>query len=249
MYSFGSGALFGYPTVLAGAPVTNGTPIEFATLQDISVDFSFGEKELFGRNAFANVTYRGKGKVTAKAKYATLRIKQIAEIFFGQTPSVGGNLAVFSEGPLTLTSHAATVANSATFAEDLGVVSVQTGLAYVKVASGPLQGQYSVSAGVYTFNSSETSTSFYISYTYTPASNQPSSILVQQQPLGLTTFFVAEFYSINPNTGDQLGVKFWNAMSNKFSLATKTEDFTIPDFDLSFSQDTSGRFVTIIGSN
>ena len=52
-YGFGSGVVFAVPLTNAqGNPLASGTPVRFGVLQDVSVDFSFTNKELHGQNQF-----------------------------------------------------------------------------------------------------------------------------------------------------------------------------------------------------
>ena len=63
-----------------------------------------------------------------------------------------------SPGPYTIT-----VANAATFSVDVGV-AYASGAPLVAVASAPAHGQYSVAAGVYTFNAADAGASVTITY-------------------------------------------------------------------------------------
>ena len=67
MYQFGVGALF--------AKFPDGSSVEFGTLQDCNVDFSFDKKELYGRNQFPVKIARAKGKVDCRPTMQTLRQK------------------------------------------------------------------------------------------------------------------------------------------------------------------------------
>lgn len=75
MYQFGVGALF--------AKTENGESVEFGTLQNCSIDFSFDKKELHGRNQFAVKIARGKGKVDGKAAYADIKADAINLVLNG----------------------------------------------------------------------------------------------------------------------------------------------------------------------
>ena len=59
---FGVGFLFATP---AGA---NATPMRFGALQDVSVDFSFDTKALYGSSQFALEQARGKGKIRSEER-------------------------------------------------------------------------------------------------------------------------------------------------------------------------------------
>lgn len=73
--------------------------------------------------------------------------------------SVAENDNIPGSGPYTIT-----VTHSAAFVEDLGVT--KGGTPMVKVASAPAAGQYSVAAGVYTFNAADHGAAVVISYRY-----------------------------------------------------------------------------------
>jgi hypothetical protein len=62
------------------------------------------------------------------------------------------------------------VTNSATWVLDLGVIYTATGIPLTQVASLTATGQYTYSAGVYTFYSGDASAAVQISYTYTSSS-------------------------------------------------------------------------------
>ncbi len=65
------------------------------------------------------------------------------------------------------------VDDSADFAQDQGVIFTATGVALVAVAASPGPGQYTVAAGLYTFNAADTAEAVAISYV-TNTSNQQS---------------------------------------------------------------------------
>ncbi len=64
--AFGSGVLIATPS---GA---NATPVQFGALQDVSLDFSFASKQLFGQYQFPIAFARGEGKISGKAKFANI---------------------------------------------------------------------------------------------------------------------------------------------------------------------------------
>jgi CTP:molybdopterin cytidylyltransferase MocA len=109
---------------------------------------------------------RGKCKIAGKAKFAQIVGKHVNDLFFGQTMNTGQKLTALDE-PQNVPGVAAytiTVTNSAQFVDDWGVRYSVTGLPLAKVSSAPVQGQYSVSAGVYTFASADASAAVLISY-------------------------------------------------------------------------------------
>src|SRR6185437_14518894 len=79
----------------------------------------------------------------------------------------GGGYPVVNEAdsiPVTPGPYTITVAGSANWLSDLGVVYTATGQPLQQVASGPTQGQYSVAAGVYTFAAADQGLAVLISY-------------------------------------------------------------------------------------
>ena len=163
-YSFGSGAVFGLRTDIA-----NQSPVALGTLQDIQVDFSGDLKELYGGNQFAVAVARGKTKIEGKAKFAQLNGAAFNALYFGQTSAATQTLTSLAEaGTLPAsTAYAVTCANSTTWTTDLGVSYAVTGVPFTRVAAAPTVGQYSVSAGVYTFAAADASMAVLLNYVYT----------------------------------------------------------------------------------
>lgn len=244
MFAFGSGVLQGFRT-----DVANATPVNFGLVQEVTSDWSFDLKEGYGQYQFPVVIARGKAKVTLKAK--ALRISGLAfgSFFFGIAPASGQKATAFAEaGAIPGSStYIVTVANSANFVEDLGVVSASTTLAggvgfpLTKVASGPTTGQYSVSAGVYTFAAADASKNVLISYTYTIAGSG-QKIVITNQLLGFTPTFQANLFTTFQ--GNPITMSLPNCVSSKLGFGTKLDDFTMPEFDFSIFADASGNVGT-----
>jgi hypothetical protein len=248
MFHFGSGTIWGRATSDAlGNTIANGTPRLFGTLQDVSIDISYDNKELYGRNSFPEQVARGKGKITGKASYAKIYGAMLNELFFGQTNTTGSSPVAIAEAgqvPAT-TTYIVTVANSATFFEDLGVVYAATGLSLKLVASGPTVGQYSVSAGVYTFAAADASANVQISYVYT-STIVGNTTKVLNTLMGTTPTF--EFISTFQKDGKQLNLKLYQCISTKLTMATKIDDYMIPSFDFSAFANNAGNVIDIYAS-
>lgn len=229
-YSFGAGNL-----IATKAGVAVPTPHQFAVLQEVSVEFSFNIKELMGNKAFPVAVGRGAGKIQAKAKFAAFKAQALNDLFFDGTVATGESRVAASE-PGTPSTNTLTCANSATFAEDLGVFNRNTGRFMERVASGPATGQYSVSNGVYTFASADSNPPVYLTYRYTTSTAPGKVITITNNLMGLQPTFSAVL-STRLTHGDgttrELTLKLNSCVSSKFSLGTKQEDFIIPDFDFS----------------
>jgi hypothetical protein len=82
-YSFGTGRLVATPKV--------GTPAVFGTVQDVTIDISFSDKDLRGEYLYPVDTARTQGKVGIKVKFAKIDGKLFNNIFFGANAVDNGN--------------------------------------------------------------------------------------------------------------------------------------------------------------
>lgn len=234
MYQFSSGSLYGINS--------SGAPRKFGLLQDVSVDISFTKKSLYGQNQFPVTIARGQGKLTGKAKFANLNGAMLNDLFFGQTTLTQSVMPIFGESVIVPgTPYQVTVAQGATFVDDLGVQDPTTGLYLTRVASAPATGQYSVNAasGQYTFAAADTGKNFLIDYTY-KVTTSGLSMNINQLLSGTTPNFgmlLVTKYNAKP-----LYLNLSTCMSDKLSLATKMDDFMVPEFDFE-AQATVGGFV------
>lgn len=237
-YGFGAGTIWGTSTA------TGATPIKFGALQDVSFDFSPTVKTLFGGYQFPLAARRGTVKVTGKAKFAQIQGAVYDALFFGQAGVTGQTLVANGESasiPATPGPYTVTVANSATWVTDLGVIFSLTGLPLVKVASAPATGQYSVSAGVYTFAAADQALGVKISYTYTSPTGGTTTSYTNQL-LGFTPTFSMVFNQVN--NGQQFTFTFPQCTASKLSIPTKLEDYIIQEFDFEIFADASGTIFT-----
>src|ERR1700744_4204547 len=124
MFSFGSGVLLG-----PRPDVANATPVNFGLVQEVQLDLQFTAKELYGQFQFPVAIARGQGKATGKAKMAQISGLAFNNLFFGSALT-GGQLATAFGETGTVPGSAAftiTVANSAAWQDDYGVVYAVTG--------------------------------------------------------------------------------------------------------------------------
>ena len=233
-FSFGSGSLWG---IDSGA---NPTPGKFGILQDCGVDFAFSSKTLTGSYQFPVAVARGTGKVSWKAKFAQFSGRVFNSLFFGQTKATG-QVKVSEDELGTITTAAVTVANSATWVDDLGVRYSATGLQFTRVASAPAIGQYSVAAGVYTFNASENAVVVKIDYTYADAATG-EKITIANQLLGIAPSFKTVFTQQYNSLRETLVLNA--SVAAKLSKASKTEDFSMPEMDADAFADSGNNIGT-----
>lgn len=240
-FQFGVGTLFGTPN--AGNTAANPTPTKFGTLQDVSIEFAFDQKELFGQNQFPDDVARGKGKITGKAKFARLNGKMLNDLFFGQTLSTGGTLAVLGEAhTIPATPFQVTIAppNSGTFDSILEVYYNSTGIPLVQVASGPTQGQYSITGAQITFAAADTGVAVNVSYEYT-VSSIGNTIAITNQLMGFAPRFRIDL--TNNYNANQDNLRLFACVATKLSRPSKNDDYIIEEFDFAAYADGSGKVV------
>lgn len=240
---------FGAGIVTLAPSVTNPTPVQIATLKDISLDISYTEKELRGANAFPEDVARAGGKISGKAKSGRIHGCLLALLLTGATQSTGRVIPVANEtGTIPTTPFTVTAANGATFDTDLGVIDLNTGLSMVRVASAPTTGQYSVNTttGVYTFAAADTGHQVSLRYLYKNATIG-TTLDYSNQLMGTAQQF--EVTVFNSYAGGDHGFRLYACTLPKLSLAYKSEDYTEVDLDFSAFANTAGKILSVYQSN
>jgi hypothetical protein len=226
--------------------VTNATPINIGFAQGLSLDFAGTIKELYGQNQYPLDAARGTIKVTGKATAAVVSGIAWNNFFFGNA-FVGGGFKwnVNEQSNLGAT---VVVANSATFDQDLGVVDAVSGVPFIKVASAPAAGQYSVNTatGTYSFNSSDVSAAKIglFTYTSTVAGTIGQTLNVNNTLLGTSPAFQLDYYTSRANK--PLVLRLFQCQASKLTFATKLEDFAMPEFDFSAFANSAGNIAKIV---
>lgn len=230
---FGCGYLFGTPQ--------GGSPIMFAALQNVSVDFSQDLKLLYGSSKFALEQAGGKSKIDCKADVGRIDPVLFNSIYWGGTQTTGVTLGSMSEAAtIPATPFTVTPANAATFKTNLAVYDVAAGTFMTQVPSGPTTGQYSVNAstGVYTFATADTGKAVQLYYTY-GATTGGITITGTNQTLGTVVSFSAVLQ--NAFNGKQSVLNLFKCISTKLSFPFKQDDFLLPSFTFSAQDDGTGN--------
>ena len=235
MYIFGSGALIITPSGTAQ------TPVNIGLVQEVSIDETTELKELFGQGNRALAVGAGTIKATGKAKVARVSGLAMASLLYGVTPVIGQTATAFAEaGTIPAVSiYTVTVANSATWTVDQGVVYAASGLPFKRVASAPTVGQYSVSAGVYTFAAADANAKVLLSYNYTVAATG-QNIPIASRLIGSSINFSINLYGQDPTNGSGYSLQLYNCVASKLGFQTKITDFTIPEFDFMYYANAAG---------
>lgn len=226
MYEFGVGALF--------ATNSDGSSIEFGTLQDVSLDFSFDKKELYGRRQFPVHVARGKGKIEGKATYANIQAAALNAVLNG-TISTGELIiaepvttSIPATTPYTITI---TPPSSGTINSVLQVYNVSgTTKVPMKLVTGtPTTGQYAYATGTLTFAAADAGKAIQYQYSYNITAGQ--TLQMTNSMMGTAPTFQVELYQTLDNL--PLTIVLYKVTTEKLSMSMKNEDYMIPDFSFS----------------
>lgn len=225
-------------------PGSNPTPIQVGTLKDISLDISYSVVELRGMNMFADDIALKDGKITGKAKSGRLYGAILQAIMQGMTSAAGQRAVIYDErGTVPTTPYQITVAQGATFAEDLGVVDINTGLPLTRVASAPATGQYSVNAsGQYTFAAADTTHVMSFRYAYTIAATG-STFSLLNTVMGGSTAVKYALHLYNNYQGAASGFKLPAVIFPKLGLGWKAGEYLELDIDFQAFPDSTGKVI------
>jgi hypothetical protein len=247
--AFGAGALWGNRTDVTGSGIG---PDQFGILQDVQIDWDYTTKELWGQFQFPVDIARGQGKITGRAKFARIFGAIYGDLFFGQTPATG-QLTVSENEAATVpasTPYTVTVANAASYVDDLGVfyaTGANAGNRFTRVTTPSSAGQYSVNlaTGIYTVSAGDATASLLISYLYNSTAGK--KLVLTNQFMGYTPTFKATFYTTKTTQSTPAGLALvLNACTaSKLSLPTKIDDYEIQEFDFSAFADATGAIGTL----
>jgi hypothetical protein len=219
---FGAGRFFGINNV------SNPTPSRFYVPQDNSIDFKIATKTLVGENKFPVAVAQGEISVTGKVTYGAQNARVFADLMFNIGSNTGSIVEQEREAGTVpgVSTYIITVANSATWTTDLGVMKAADGTVMTRVASSPAAGQYSVAAGVYTFAAADANLNVVISYLYTITTGEKMTMTNSLQgPAGAFTGV-----SVFPYGTDQDVLTLNNCIASDAGIATKQGDYVKPTF-------------------
>ena len=228
MYTFGVGALF--------AKFRDGTSVEFGTLQDTSLDFSFDKKELYGRKQYPVHVARGKGKIEGKSTYADIKAANLNAIL-GGTVTTGQlkvaepvTAAIPSSTPFTLTI---TPPTAGTLNALLAVYdcSGDTKVPMKLTSDTPTTGQYKFVSTTKTLTFAEADAGKKIQYQYDYTLATGKTLTLTNNMMGTAPTFEVEVYTVLD--GKSVCLVLNKCTSEKLTLNLKNEDYTIPDFSFS----------------
>jgi hypothetical protein len=227
---FGSGLLFAMPA--GGNQPTNPTPVQIGVLQNVKLTISGDIKELYGQQQFAVDSAVGKRSIKGSFSAAQMTLAGWNNMVFGESgTTTGGRALSFNEAhsipavtPFTVTT---TPPGGGTWAQDAGVTYASSGIPLQAVATPAAAGQYSVSAGVYTFYTSDEGAQVLINYYYTTTTGQ--TLTVNNHTMGWGPLVSLDLTM--PYQGFDKNCYLPNVRISKLDLSTKQDDYTMTDSD------------------
>ena len=246
-YFFGSGGFYFVPSG------SNPTPVNVACLQDISLKPSGEMKYLYGQKAYPVAVASGKQKLEGKAKFGAIDLYAWNAFKFGGTYTAGATALkkLVIDEARTITTHACTAVNGATFVTDLGCIATapaaMSDKRLVAAASAIAEGQYvTPTAGVGTYNlyTSTAITAVKISYLYTAAGE---NVVITNPMMGGVTslcgylggYFDSKYFTIKLNS----------VVCPSMDLPFKNDDFGIYDLEFTCCADASDEVWTLFGED
>jgi hypothetical protein len=237
---FGPGILW-----LTRTDIANGTPVNVGFINEFSYDFSFETKQLFGQNQFPLLAARGTAKCSGKMKAATQSGLALNTLLLGGAWTAGTQYDASTTAatliPTTPFQITPTVPSSGSWNADLGVVygsaggNTKVGQPLTQVQSAPAAGQYSVSAGVYTFASADNVSGYNVvisfAYTYTTGATGQNQTITNQL-IGTTPTFQMDYKTTL--YGATYYLRLFQCIGAKWAMAHKITDFALPEYDFEF---------------
>jgi len=238
--AFAIGSVWFNPT--GGLLPANPTPQELKTIQEISVDWKGKNVELRGQYLVPVDARIADVSITGKFTVGTYNLNQLNQLLFAGvlTTSASAIDRINADEAHTITEagspptvNTITVTNSATFTEDLGVSLGTSSAQFVRVASSPSQGQYSVAAGVYTFNIADVGSAVVISYVDNGGAG--ASLALPNNLQGQSPIFELDaLIPAQDAAAGFMGYRFYNCRATGMKLLTgKNNDFQKVEVDFS----------------
>lgn len=222
--------------------VTNPTAVPVALLTDISVTFKATTKTFAGSMQMDVDAVVSHYAIDFKAKTAQINGALLSSVLAGSTVATGSVRGIAGEtATIPTTPFTVTVAQGATFKEDLGVLDLTTNKYMSRAATSTGAGVFSVNTttGVYTFNTADSGHSVAISYSYTSTSGLTTTYL--NQLAGTTNFFALAMYeSVN---GRNQGRRFSRVIIADLGIAWKATEYTMLDVSGVVVQDSASTKV------
>lgn len=252
--AFGPGIL-----IVSRTDITIPSPINVGYAQEFSIEAAGTTKQLYGQFQWPLAVARGTIKGTGKFKAATLSGLAWGALFYGGTGPSTTNQIAWNPGSTFTLSTASTAAvqvgSSLTFDADLGITYVASGLPFQRVSTGnEAAGKYSVGStapGLYNFAAADTTAGptggTPVKITYTNTTTVGQSLIATNQLIGSTPTFQIDYYTnFNQPTAKPFVVRLYSAVAAKHMIASKLEDYILPEFDFDIFANAAGQVYNMV---
>lgn len=251
---FGVGGFFANPT--GGNASTPSWPQRLFSIQDVDLEIDRKLVSLMGQNQGPDDVAPSDMSIKGKSGAGFFSPDIFNTLFFGDSVVTGGSYLMTTTAataiPVTPFQITPTVPSSGTVVADLGV-QFSNNLTYnlTRVASLPAAGQYSYSAGVWTFSSADnvSALSVLISYSYSQ-STAGRSLTANNHLQGYGPYF--EIYLPLSYTGlGQDGTNVLHvrrARASKMGFPLKRAGYLITPFEFECFPDNSGAWFDLYDS-
>ncbi len=242
---FDSGTLWARPLIDGRrAPQADLTPIRLGNLKGIELNVEMELNPARTPHQFKVNMAAGEKEIRGTASLGAFSSRAINQLYFGEQAGVGARLIKNDDRadiPGTPFQITPTVPSSGTWESDLGACFTTDGTALTRVASSPAAGEYSVAAGVYTFNSADTTKEVSISYIYDISGGEKISVVNQFKDLAASFEII-----LQGRYNDRQVTWILNkCVADAFSLPSTTEAFLVTDFEFEAIADLNGNVGTI----
>ena len=227
VYAFGPGV-----AIVTRTDTATPLAVNIGYAQEFSLTVKGNTKKLYGQNQFPLVAARGTVAATGKIKAAALSGIAWNAAFFGNSFTAGkDNYYVGANAEAHTPSGTTQVVTNATGGiVDLGV-TYASGIPLQRVASVTAAGTYSVvpSTGTYTFNASDEVPLLFNYSNFSSSSGQ--QLNVTNQLIGVNPTFQLDYWTnLNQPAAKPFSVRIFAAVASDLTLASKLEDYIMPEF-------------------
>lgn len=232
--SFGVGFAFADP--VGGNRPTDYTPSALIGLQEVSFNRTAKMVPLKGSNQYPDAVAISDKEVKGKAKLARIDVDLWNNIMFGEDPATNAPI-VYPNEPHTIPAspgpYTITVTNASTWSRDLGVRFTSGGQPLADThGSLTASGQYTVAAGVYTFDSADAGKAVIISYEGTSTAGTLATEHNQLQGWSpILRMVLWEPFASTLNLSNNNGFIFYNVVFGGMNTPIKRDDWVYPELD------------------
>ena len=223
---FGAGFIYASPLAGSGNPPPNPTPVPVGVIQNLKFTIAGDIKSLFGSQQYPLDTAVGKRTLKGSFEMGQISNSLMSQLFFADAVTTGVVATITETDAIPGTPFHITVANSANFVTDWGVVNVATGIPLVEHAT-PTAGQYSQASGVYTFAAADTGNTVAITYSWTDSA-AGNTLVAGNHQMGWGPIVSLDIiFPYDAPTPGGMGFLFPNVRLGKIDVTTKLDDYSM----------------------